>query len=72
MIELATWTAAKTARVSRLPRKNVCGLDGSGISSAASVSKSFGSGAPASCFGDGGGCCGNIETETTAISPSPT
>src|SRR4029079_2951119 len=32
MIELATYTAAKTANVNKLPRKNVCGLDGSGIS----------------------------------------
>jgi hypothetical protein len=49
-------------------------LDGSGISilSAASVGKAFGSGAPASCFGEEGGCCGNVESETKAVSPSPT
>src|SRR5579871_258542 len=67
--------AAKTASVNRLPRKNVCGLDGSGISilSAASVGKGFGSrGAPASRRCDDWGCCGNIEGETTAVSPSPT
>jgi len=47
-------------------------LDGSGISilSAASVGKAFGSGAPASCFGEEEDC-GNIENETTVFSPSP-
>src|SRR5689334_16508966 len=67
--------AAKTASVNRLPRKNVCGLDGSGISilAAASVGKAFGSrGAPASRCCDDWGCCGNVEGETTAVSPSPT
>jgi len=61
-------------RANRLPRKNVCGLDGSGISilSTTSVGNAFGSGAPASCFGDEGESCGNIESETTAVSPAPT
>jgi hypothetical protein len=64
--------AARTASANRLPRKNVCGLEGSGISSAAAVGKVLGSGAPASCFGDDEGCCGTIETESTTVSPSPT
>jgi hypothetical protein len=71
MIELATYTAAKTASVSRLPRKNVCGLDGSGISSAASAGKTFGSDAPAFCCGDDWACCGNVESETTAFLHPP-
>jgi hypothetical protein len=31
-----------------------------------------GSAAPAFCCGDDWVCCGNIESETTAVSPSPT
>ena len=73
MIELATYTAAKTANVNKLPRKNVCGLDGSGIStlSTACVGKAPGSGAPASRLGDEGDSCGNIEGETTAFLHPP-
>jgi hypothetical protein len=45
-------------------------LDGSGISILSTISfgKAFGSGAPASCFGEEEEWCGNIESETTVFS----